>query len=98
MGRPRLTVLHDGTTIGALLDRNGLRPSRYTLTKDGRVILSSEAGSLPVQPEDVLKKGRLEPGKMFVVDLEAAASSATKSSSSPFACSSRMGPGSKKAK
>jgi len=59
----------DGTVIGALLDRNGLRPSRYTLTKDGQVIMSSEAGSLPVLPENVLKKGRLEPGKMFVVDL-----------------------------
>lgn len=68
---PASLCFTDGTTIGALLDRNGLRPSRYTLTKDGRVILSSEAGSLPVQPEDVLKKGRLEPGKMFVVDLEA---------------------------
>ena len=71
MGWPRLLCFTDGTTIGALLDRNGLRPSRFTLTKDGRVILSSEAGSLPVEPENVLKKGRLEPGKMFVVDLEA---------------------------
>ena len=68
---PASLCFTDGTTIGALLDRNGLRPSRFTLTKDGRVILSSEAGSLPVEPENVLKKGRLEPGKMFVVDLEA---------------------------
>lgn len=60
----------DGKVIGAVLDRNGLRPSRYTLTTDGRVIMSSEAGSLPVPPELVLKKGRLEPGKMFVADLE----------------------------
>lgn len=60
----------DGKVVGAVLDRNGLRPSRYTLTKDGMVVMSSEAGSLPVEPENVLKKGRLEPGKMFVADLE----------------------------
>jgi glutamate synthase (NADPH/NADH) large chain len=60
----------DGKIIGAVLDRNGLRPSRYTLTKDGMVVMSSEAGSLPVEPKNVLKKGRLEPGKMFVADLE----------------------------
>lgn len=60
----------DGRVVGAVLDRNGLRPSRYTVTKDGTVIMSSEAGSLPVEPADVLEKGRLEPGKMFVVDLE----------------------------
>jgi len=60
----------DGKVVGAVLDRNGLRPSRYTLTKDGMVIMSSEAGSLPVEPANVLKKGRLEPGKMFVADLQ----------------------------
>ena len=60
----------DGEIVGAILDRNGLRPSRYTLTKDGMVVMSSEAGSLPVEPSNVLRKGRLEPGKMFVADLK----------------------------
>lgn len=59
----------DGNIIGALLDRNGLRPSRYTLTKSGFVIMSSEIGVLDVQPEDVVQHGRLEPGKMFLVDM-----------------------------
>jgi glutamate synthase (ferredoxin) len=49
--------------IGALLDRNGLRPSRYTLTKDGFVIMASEIGVLDIKPEDVIQHGRLEPGK-----------------------------------
>lgn len=59
----------DGNVIGALLDRNGLRPSRYTLTKSGFVIMSSEIGVLDVKPEDVIQHGRLEPGKMFLVDM-----------------------------
>ena len=59
----------DGKTIGAVLDRNGLRPSRYWLTKDDLVIMGSEAGVLDIPPEDVVHKGRLEPGKMFLVDL-----------------------------
>jgi glutamate synthase (ferredoxin) len=59
----------DGNIIGALLDRNGLRPSRYTLTKGGFVIMSSEIGVLDIKPEDVVKHGRLEPGKMFLVDM-----------------------------
>ncbi|MDG2193806.1 MAG: glutamate synthase large subunit [Polaribacter sp.] len=59
----------DGDFIGALLDRNGLRPSRYTVTKDGYVIMSSEIGVLKVAPENVVKHGRLEPGKMFLVDM-----------------------------
>jgi glutamate synthase (ferredoxin) len=59
----------DGNVIGALLDRNGLRPSRYTLTKSGFVIMSSEIGVLDIKPEDVVKHGRLEPGKMFLVDM-----------------------------
>jgi glutamate synthase (ferredoxin) len=53
----------DGNVIGALLDRNGLRPSRYTLTKSGFVIMSSEIGVLDVKPEDVIQHGRLEPEK-----------------------------------
>jgi glutamate synthase (ferredoxin) len=59
----------DGDVIGALLDRNGLRPSRYTLTKSGFVIMSSEIGVLDIKPEDVVQHGRLEPGKMFLVDM-----------------------------
>lgn len=60
----------DGKIIGATLDRNGLRPSRYCITKDDRVIMASETGVLPVPPEMIIEKGRLQPGKMFVVDLE----------------------------
>jgi glutamate synthase (NADPH/NADH) large chain len=60
----------DGKTIGAVLDRNGLRPSRYYVTKDDRVIMASEVGVLDIPPEDVVLKGRLEPGKMFLIDLE----------------------------
>ena len=58
----------DGTQIGAVLDRNGLRPGRYYVTKDDLVILASEAGVLDVPPENVVRKGRLQPGKMFLVD------------------------------
>lgn len=58
----------DGHYIGAILDRNGLRPSRYYLTHDDRVIMASEVGALPVEPENVKAKGRLQPGQMFLVD------------------------------
>lgn len=61
----------DGNYIGALLDRNGLRPSRYTLTKDGYVIMSSETGVIDIKPENVELHGRLEPGRMFLVDMNA---------------------------
>jgi glutamate synthase (NADPH/NADH) large chain len=60
----------DGKIIGATLDRNGLRPSRYCVTKDDRVIMASESGALPVDQSMVVEKGRLQPGKMFVVDME----------------------------
>jgi len=60
----------DGKVIGATLDRNGLRPSRYCVTHDDRVIMASEAGVLPVHPSLIKEKGRLQAGKMFVVDLE----------------------------
>lgn len=60
----------DGHYIGATLDRNGLRPSRYYVTKDDRVIMASEVGVLDIQPDNVLLKGRLQPGKMFLVDFE----------------------------
>ena len=61
----------DGKYIGALLDRNGLRPSRYTVTKDGYVVMSSETGVIEIKPENIEKHGRLEPGKMFLVDMNA---------------------------
>ena len=60
----------DGRIIGATLDRNGLRPSRYCVTSDDRVIMASETGVLPVDPALIIEKGRLQPGKMFVVDME----------------------------
>src|SRR6056300_1098983 len=59
----------DGKYIGALLDRNGLRPSRYTVTKDGYVVMSSETGVVQIEPKNVQSHGRLEPGKMFLVDM-----------------------------
>jgi glutamate synthase (ferredoxin) len=67
---PASVAFTDGTMIGATLDRNGLRPSRYYVTKDDLVIMGSEAGVLPVPPEDVVAKGRLQPGKMFIVNME----------------------------
>ena len=65
---PASILFSDGDVMGAVLDRNGLRPSRYFLTKDGRLILSSEVGVLDIPPEDVLRKDRLRPGKMLLVD------------------------------
>jgi glutamate synthase (ferredoxin) len=66
---PASVPFTDGDYIGALLDRNGLRPSRYTITKSGKLIMSSEIGVVDVAPEDVKTHGRLEPGKMFLVDM-----------------------------
>ncbi|MEP6625117.1 MAG: glutamate synthase central domain-containing protein, partial [Acidimicrobiia bacterium] len=65
---PASIAFTDGTVMGAVLDRNGLRPSRYWVTADGLVIMASEAGVLDVDPAQVVKKGRLEPGRMFLVD------------------------------
>lgn len=65
---PAAICFCDGVVIGGMLDRNGLRPARYYVMKDDRVILSSEVGSVPVSQEDVLYKGRLEPGKIFLID------------------------------
>ena len=67
---PASIAFTDGTIIGATLDRNGLRPSRYYLTHDDRVIMASEVGVLPVPPETVKHKGRLQPGRMFLIDFE----------------------------
>jgi glutamate synthase (NADPH/NADH) large chain len=67
---PAAITFTDGRVIGATLDRNGLRPARYVVTHDGLVVLSSETGVLPIKPENVKQKGRLQPGKMFLVDLE----------------------------
>jgi glutamate synthase domain-containing protein 2/glutamate synthase domain-containing protein 1/glutamate synthase domain-containing protein 3 len=60
----------DGHVIGAVLDRNGLRPSRYTVTKDGLVILGSETGVLEIDPANIVRRGRLQPGRMFLVDTQ----------------------------
>jgi len=68
---PASIVFTDGNYIGATLDRNGLRPSRYYLTTDDRVIMASEVGVLPVDPAIVKSKGRLQPGRMFLIDFEA---------------------------
>ena len=68
---PASVPFTDGKFIGALLDRNGLRPSRYSVTKDGYVIMSSETGVVEIKPENVEHHGRLEPGKMFLVDMDA---------------------------
>src|SRR5262245_42365871 len=63
-------VFTNGTQIGAVLDRNGLRPSRYYVLKDGLVVMASEVGVLDIPPQDVVQKGRLQPGKMFLIDTE----------------------------
>lgn len=67
---PASIAFTDGTRVGAVLDRNGLRPSRYYVTKDDLVIMASEVGVLDVPPERVLHKGRLQPGRMLLVDTE----------------------------
>ncbi len=67
---PASMVFTDGRGVGGVLDRNGLRPSRFVLTKDGTVVLGSEVGTLPIEPEEVVRKGRLEPGRTFYIDLE----------------------------
>ncbi len=66
---PACVVFTDGTQVGAVLDRNGLRPSRYWVTDDGLVVLASEVGVLDLDPASVVRKGRLQPGRMFLVDL-----------------------------
>jgi len=68
---PAAVAFTDGTVIGAVLDRNGLRPARYWVTDDGLVVLASEVGVLEVSAEKVVRKGRLQPGRMFLVDTAA---------------------------
>jgi glutamate synthase domain-containing protein 2/glutamate synthase domain-containing protein 1/glutamate synthase domain-containing protein 3 len=65
---PASIAFTDGTLVGAVLDRNGLRPSRYVVTRDGFVVMASEVGVLDIPPENVLRKARLEPGRMLLVD------------------------------
>jgi len=67
---PACIAFTDGTVIGAVLDRNGLRPARYWVTEDGLVVLASEVGVLDVDPARVVRKGRLQPGRMFLVDTD----------------------------
>jgi glutamate synthase domain-containing protein 2/glutamate synthase domain-containing protein 1/glutamate synthase domain-containing protein 3 len=67
---PAAVAFTDGRVIGATLDRNGLRPARYLVTKDGLLVMASETGVLPFRPEEIEYKGRLQPGKMLLVDLE----------------------------
>ncbi|HET9929053.1 MAG TPA: glutamate synthase central domain-containing protein, partial [Polyangiaceae bacterium] len=67
---PAALAFSDGKRIGGILDRNGLRPARWTITKDGLVVLASETGVLDFAPENIERKGRLEPGRMFLVDTE----------------------------
>lgn len=67
---PASVAFTDGKVVGAILDRNGLRPSRYALTKDDMLVMASEQGALEFPPEDIVLKGRLQPGRMFLADLE----------------------------
>ena len=67
---PASICFTDGILVGATLDRNGLRPSRFTLLDDGTLIVASEAGALPVDPSKVVQKGRLQPGRMLIADLD----------------------------
>ena len=65
---PAAVAFTDGTVVGAVLDRNGLRPARYWVTDDGLVVLACEVGVLDIDPATVVRKGRLQPGRMFLVD------------------------------
>lgn len=67
---PAAIAFTDGIRIGATLDRNGLRPARYVITQNGKVVLASETGVLDIAPEDIQSKGRLAPGKMLIIDTE----------------------------
>src|SRR5262245_45547812 len=67
---PATMVFTDGVQVAAVLDRNGLRPSRYCVTKDGLVVLASETGVLDIAPSEIVLKGRLQPGKMLLIDTQ----------------------------
>jgi len=67
---PAMLVFSDGKKVGATLDRNGLRPARYTITRDGYIVVASEAGVVDIPESDIVEKGRLGPGQMIAVDLE----------------------------
>src|ERR1700685_3247265 len=67
---PAAIAFTNGRQIGATLDRNGLRPARYIVTRDDRIIMASEVGVLPIPETEILTKWRLQPGKMLLVDLE----------------------------
>ena len=87
---PAAMAFSDGKYIGATLDRNGLRPARYMVTADDEVIMASEAGVLPIEESQIVRKWRLQPGKMLLIDLEARAASSPTTRSS--ASSSRAHP------
>src|SRR4030067_808476 len=70
-GGPAAVAFTDGRQIGATLDRNGLRPARYLITDDDHVVMASEMGVLDIPQKKIVKKWRLQPGKMFLIDLEA---------------------------
>ena len=65
---PAAILFSDGEQVGAVLDRNSLRPARYLVTNDGYLILASKVGALPIPPERIVRKSRLQPGKMLLVD------------------------------
>jgi glutamate synthase (NADPH/NADH) large chain len=90
---PAAITFTDGKLVGALLDRNGLRPLRYVITNDGRVIAASEAGTLTIDESTVLRKGRLQPGKMLLIDTEKGRSSLTKKLRNKLPPSSHTAPG-----
>lgn len=88
---PASILFSDGDVVGATLDRNGLRPSRYYITEDGRLILSSEVGVLPIPAQDIVQKSRLEPGKMLVVDMARGAVIADRELKSAYAAQNPYG-------
>ena len=67
---PAAVAFTDGRQIGATLDRNGLRPARFSITRDGLICMASESGVLPFREEDIVRKWRLQPGRMLLIDLE----------------------------
>jgi glutamine phosphoribosylpyrophosphate amidotransferase len=93
---PAAIAFSDGIQVGAVLDRNGLRPCRYTITRDGRVIMASETGVLPVDPANVAQKGRLEPGACSWWIWTRGASSTMRRSRPPWPPGNPTGPGSRR--